>query len=129
MPRINQLSSYKTTISGDEEWGVIVTYQSTQIVKVDQARGLIELRTGGWDTVTTRRKMNQAANQFHLPYSVFCKDHTSYVHIAEPGWVLRREAGVAAAHSPCTYPLGDFMRIERVDAGNGYTFTRETRNV
>ena len=31
----------------------------------------VTLDSGGWRTVTTKRKMNQAANQFGLIYSVF----------------------------------------------------------
>lgn len=68
MPRMNQLSTYCTTITNADE-RTIITYHRTAIVEFDG--DTITLRTGGWDSVTTRRKMNQAAAQFGLHYSVF----------------------------------------------------------
>lgn len=76
MARMDKLSTYCTTVAKTDE-GLIVTYHSTPIVTVDG--DLITLKTGGWDTVTTRRKMNQAARQFGLRYSVYRKDGTTYV--------------------------------------------------
>jgi len=76
MPRMDKLSTYCTTVANTET-GFVVTYHSTPIVTVDG--DLITLKTGGWDTVTTRRKMNQAARQFGLRYSVYRKAGTTYV--------------------------------------------------
>ena len=64
----NRLSMYETTISADATHTVI-TYRKTQIVRFNSAE--IVLNFGGWDTVTTRRKMNQASHQFNLGYSVW----------------------------------------------------------
>ena len=72
MSRSDQLSSYKTTIAGDGEGNTIITYQSTVIVKF--GRDTVTLNSGGWDTVTTKRKMNQASRQFNLGYSVTQRD-------------------------------------------------------
>lgn len=68
MPRMNKLSNYRTTWSSDLSGGN-VTYVTTRIVMWDQA-GNVTLRSGGWETVTTKRKMNQAARQFNLGYGV-----------------------------------------------------------
>jgi len=76
MPAMNALSSYATTVAGDAT-AMRVTYHSTVIVEWTDTT--ITLRTGGWDTVTTRRKMNQAANQFGLNFRVFCKDSETSV--------------------------------------------------
>lgn len=76
MPRMNKLSTYCTTVATAGDL-TCVTYHATQIVGFDKRH--IVLRTGGWDSVTTRRKMNQAARQFGLGYSVYRKDGTSYV--------------------------------------------------
>ena len=67
MARMDKLSTYCTTIdqAGDL---TCITYHSTQIVAFD--RHNVSLRTGGWDSVTTRRKMNQASTQFGLGYGV-----------------------------------------------------------
>jgi len=68
MPRTNKLSSYATTIAA-RNGNTTVTYHETAIVEFDLE--CVILRTGGWDTVTTRRKMNQVANQFGLGFSVY----------------------------------------------------------
>lgn len=101
MPRMNALSSYATTIAA-EEGRTRVTYHSTVVVEFD--RETIILRTGGWDTVTTRRKMNQAANQFGLDYGVFREGGESYVRVPT-GWFAPGRPGEATHYGPCTVPL------------------------
>lgn len=66
----NQLSSYKTNIinKGDN---LTVVYAATAIVKASPSK--ITLSTGGWKSMTTKKKMNQASHQFNLGYSVFQK--------------------------------------------------------
>jgi hypothetical protein len=74
----NRLSSYKTkVIEADGE--VLVQYHDTVIVHRKPRDKEILLDTGGYKTVTTKRKMNQAANQFGMPYDVFQKDWNWYV--------------------------------------------------
>lgn len=76
MPRMDKLSSYRTTVveNGDD---LAVTYVSTAIVKRNGNK--ITLNSGGWETVTTKRKMNQAARQFALGYSVYQNKFKWYV--------------------------------------------------
>ena len=81
MPKMDRLSPYVTTISGCGDL-TIITYHSTQIVAFD--RHNITLRTGGWDSVTTRRKMNQASRQFGLGFSVYREKGESRVCINHP---------------------------------------------
>ena len=76
MARMDKLSTYQTTIAAAGDL-TCITYHRTQIVAFD--RHNIVLRTGGWDTATTRRKMNQASNQFGLRYSVYRDKGESYV--------------------------------------------------
>lgn len=71
------LSSHSTTAAIAES-GIVVTYHHTVIVRTDPAARTITLDLGGWDTVTTRAKMNQAAAQFGLGFSVFRKDGITY---------------------------------------------------
>ena len=68
MPRMDKLSNYRTTIIEDQ-YGGQVTYCSTAIL-VWGKRDVI-LSSGGWRTVTTKRKMNQASNQFGIGYGVY----------------------------------------------------------
>jgi hypothetical protein len=77
---MNKLSSYRTTIAGDEN-GTHVTYVSTRVVS--WSARTVTLRNGGWDTVTTRRKMNQASNQFNLDFCVYRDKGETYVR--QPG--------------------------------------------
>lgn len=63
----NKLSNYKTTIAA-RNGNTCITYQSTVIVEFDNE--CVILRTGGWKSVTTKRKMNQASYQFALGYGV-----------------------------------------------------------
>lgn len=81
MPRMDRLSSYKTAYTDNEKGGCVI-YQKTKIVdwKVCPQNGLlITLNSDGWETSTTKRKMNQASNQFGLGYSVFQKDFNWFV--------------------------------------------------
>lgn len=96
MPRMDKLSNYKTTVAtvGDH---VTVTYQKTAIVRFNDSEVILD--SGGWETVTTKRKMNQAANQFGLPYGVYQKDYIWYVSTAQgdvlfrDGMVINRKSG------------------------------------
>jgi len=80
MPQMNALSPYATTIASCGDL-TCVTYHSTQIVAFD--RHNVTLRTGGWDTVTTRRKMEQASHQFGLNYSVYRDKGESMVRLPD----------------------------------------------
>ena len=71
-----QVGTHKTTVKTKD--GVTkVTYHWTDVVKFANKR--IVLNSGGWHTVTTKTRMNQASNQFELGYQVFQKDWTWYV--------------------------------------------------
>ena len=66
----NKLSKYKTVWTETDKGGCVI-YTSTAIVTwTDQT---IQLKSDGWESVTTKRKMNQASHQFCLNYSVFQK--------------------------------------------------------
>lgn len=76
MSRTNKLSSYRTTVSARDGWQ-IVNYAGTEIVRWNAAETV--LNTGGWKSVTTKRKMCQAARQFGLGYSVFQRKGSWFV--------------------------------------------------
>ena len=54
-----------------------VRYHNTVVVKWNVDR--IILNTGGWETVTTKLRMNQASNQYGLGYQVYQKDYDWFV--------------------------------------------------
>lgn len=77
MSRSNQLSMYKTSIFNEEGMTKVV-YHSTPIVSFDSET--IILNTGGWQSVTTKRKMNQASSQFGLGFSVTQKNFEWFIN-------------------------------------------------
>lgn len=84
MPRMNYITRNNTTITeGENERSV--TLHSTKIVTVKPDE--IILNTGGWETVTTKTRMNQVANTWNLPYKVFQKDYEWYVRDRRTGAV------------------------------------------
>jgi hypothetical protein len=56
----------------------MVRYHNTVVATFDEST--ITLDTGGWDTPTTKLRMNQTANQFDLRFSVFQRKHKWYVY-------------------------------------------------
>lgn len=75
-----------------------VTYHGTPVVQIF-TDGTIKLDTGGYRTVTTKRRMNQAAREFNLPYSVWQKDYEWYVTI------FHSDQGFMGEHKD--YPFDD----------------------
>ena len=78
MARMDKLSNYKTTWVDKGDSGTVV-YIHTDIVS--WKNGKITLNSDGWETVTTKRKMNQASNQFALGFGVFQKDFKWFVDL------------------------------------------------
>ena len=74
MAQTQRVSGVKTAIhhnTGKDNDRIQVWYHSTCVVEFNSH--LIKLCTGGWKTVTTKRRMNQASNQFGLGYGVYQK--------------------------------------------------------
>ena len=63
----NRLSNYRTTWTETNGRGSVV-YVHTPIVEWNE--DTITLKSGGWESVTTKRKMNQSALQFGLGFGV-----------------------------------------------------------
>jgi hypothetical protein len=55
-----------------------VQYHNTDVVRV-YPDGSIRLNTGGYQTATTKLRMNQASNQYRLGYQVYQKAHAWFV--------------------------------------------------
>lgn len=71
------LSMYATKIFTNEHGITVIKYHDTEIVKFNNDYFVINF--GGFDTVTTRRKMNQASNQFNLGFSIFRRKGITYM--------------------------------------------------
>ena len=70
MPQTSKCRGVATTIKHTPN-GIKVTYHRTMVVDQDTIRGSIILNTGGWKSVTTKLRMNQASHEFNLGYGVF----------------------------------------------------------
>ena len=59
----------------------IVRLHSTDIVDVDTTDNTITLNTGGWNTVTTKERLNAVLSAFNSPYRVYQRDFQWYVQM------------------------------------------------
>ena len=71
-----QLGKIATTVRVNEEGKTEVVYHQTAVVTFDDET--ITLNDGGWATMTTKTRMNQASNQFGLGFRVYSKDWQWY---------------------------------------------------
>ncbi len=73
----------------------VVKYHQTNVVEIERTgkgKGLnwkpvvkVTLRSGGWRTLTTKVRMNQAANQFGLDFQVYQENFEWYVQVGGHG--------------------------------------------
>ena len=71
------LGTHKTTIK-HEGGATAVRYHWTDVVTFDN--NTITLNHGGYDTVTTKRRMNQASDTFNLGFNVYQKNFNWFVN-------------------------------------------------
>ena len=75
--RADIIGSHKTSVINDDNI-LLVAYHSTIVVKVVNSQYVV-LKSGGWLTPTTKRRMNQASNQYRLNFRVFQKGWVWFV--------------------------------------------------
>ena len=72
------IGTHKTTIEREIKNGqhtkINVVYHSTKIFSWDKETGTITLNTGGWETYTTKKRMNQCLEEFGFTAKVYQKD-------------------------------------------------------
>jgi hypothetical protein len=78
MAQQHHLGTRATNVS-TREGTTYVRYHATDVVAFNQTT--ITLRSGGWRTQTTKNRMNQAASQFDLGFTVFQKDFDWFVDL------------------------------------------------
>lgn len=76
MAQNSKVGAHKTAVYHDGTHTCVV-YHNTCVARFNSAE--IILDSGGWRTVTTKARMNQASNQYGLGFSVYQKDHVWYV--------------------------------------------------
>lgn len=108
MPRMNQLSDYRTTWHNQNDCGG-VTYVSTEIVKWDVDN--VTLNSGSWRTVTTKRKLHQASQQFALGFTVSQVKGEWFV--IRYGCTPEGYSSAIKEHGAITLPFHDGMTFPR----------------
>lgn len=88
MAQTSRVTGRATSIYSDAD-GTHVQYHNTRVVSFDAKR--ITLRTGGWRTMTTKTRMNQAASQFRLGFSVYQKAGEWYVRLPHGDEMMRSQ--------------------------------------
>ena len=78
MGQLTKVSGRATSIVRDSDGTLRVAYHATNVVTV-HPDGSITLDSGGWHSATTKARMNQAACQFSLGYSVYQRDFAWFV--------------------------------------------------
>ena len=77
MPQTQKVSGRSTWVFNDGTYNV-VQYQATPVVRWNDDE--IILNTGGWMSMTTRTRMNQASHQFDLDFTVNQENHEWFVY-------------------------------------------------
>jgi len=77
MSQLNQVGKHETSIYTSNGY-TCIRYHSTEVVKFNHDK--IILNSNGWETHTTKQRMNQASNQYGLGYQVFQKDYIWFVN-------------------------------------------------
>ena len=99
------IGSHKTSVINDDNQ-LLVAYHSTIVVKVVNNQYVI-LKSGGWLTNTTKRRMNQASNEYRLNYRVFQKGWSWFVETPEgvvdyyEGMIIDKFSGRILNSLPC----------------------------
>jgi hypothetical protein len=79
MGQQTQVGTHATTVTHYDRGTVTVKYHQTTIVAANPQTGDLELNSGGWQTYTTKSRMNQFAAQYEMPFSVYQKNFNWYV--------------------------------------------------
>ena len=84
MARQDVIGTHKTTVKKDGN-KLRVTYHWTDVVTVwdDGGGHCVKLDANGWQTATTKTRMNQASKQFDLKYYVFQKNFEWFVKVGD----------------------------------------------
>ena len=79
MASIDTIGSHKTSVFTHENT-TFVKYHWTNVVSFNE--DTITLNTGGFETNTTKTRMNQTSNQFNLGFRVYQKNFDWFVEYA-----------------------------------------------
>ena len=76
MAKTDKVGTHKTAIYHSDGY-TCIRYHSTEVVRFNTDE--IVLNSGGWHTVTTKLRMNQASDMFHLGFRVSQRQYEWFV--------------------------------------------------
>lgn len=79
---MSKIGSHKTTVTKENEI-LKVIYHSTVVYRENLRSGEITLNSGGYRTKTTKKRINQAFQEFERPFYIFQKDFKWFVRLKE----------------------------------------------
>ena len=79
MTQMDKVGKHMTKITTNKEGGKVVTYRGCPVFSEYPKQGKVVLDTCGYRTLTTKTRINQAANQFGIPIHIFQKKGMFYV--------------------------------------------------
>lgn len=77
-------STKRSTTVAEIDGMMVCIYHRTPVVQWDDTK--IILRSGGWETYTTKAHMNEVAHHYNLGFSVYQKNHEWFVRPPGKGW-------------------------------------------
>ena len=80
MSQTHTIGKHATRVTKDGKTST-VRYHWTDVVTVDWEAKTVTLNHGGYTTVTTKLRMNQASSEWGLGYQVYQKDFDWYVSV------------------------------------------------
>jgi hypothetical protein len=89
MTQLNHVSQNNTVVYYDGDH-VVIKLHFTEVVKFNHKE--IVLNSGGYETFTTKTRMNQASNQYGLGYRVYQRDYIW--HVKYQDFILEFEDGM-----------------------------------
>jgi hypothetical protein len=97
MTKTNQIGRVATTVYSEFGY-TVVRYHQTEVVKFNDR--FVELDSGGWQTATTKTRINQTSNQFGLGFNVWQTDYKWTVKLPNnkevgfvDGMIIDRQTG------------------------------------
>ena len=81
-----------------------VTYHQTEVFRVN-GDGTVTIDTGGYETATTTRRINQAAHHFGFQLHAYRKNHSLHIDFVEPFQSLLGPTLRTVEYAGATEPL------------------------
>lgn len=75
-----KIGRHKTVVR-EHGFIVLVRYHRTYVVRIDYSKLTVRLESGGWRTATTKKRMNEAALQYQIPFWVYQRNFDWFVSL------------------------------------------------